>query len=561
VFEDIPKFKSKPYRLAPELLGVGEKSYPVIIVGSGPVGLTLALDLARKGHQITIVTAAGFIARESKAICIAKQGLDIFDRLGVGERMVEKGVIWNVGKVFHGNADEPIHQFDMLPVKDQKNPGFINIQQYYLEDYLCDALEAMDNVDIRWGHKVSDVRADDEDCLLTVETQDGSYQMRANYVLACDGSNSTIRRLLGLDFEGQVFEDNFLIADVRFKQSRPSERWFWFDPPFNPGKSALLHKQPDDVWRMDFQLGWDIDRAAAVRPENVEPYIRGMLGEDIDFEKEWYSVYTFRCCRMRRFVHGRVIFLGDSAHLVSPFGARGANSGIADADNLGWKLDLILNGQAGMQLLETYNDERTAAADVNIAHSTRATDFITPKNTASHDYRDGLLELAETCPFARETINSGRLYTAAPYVSSTCTSPDADACPQASPVSPAPGAMALDGPVSINNHDAWLFDLLDHTFCLLYFGHDQQTVERLRAFETTAKSNVPAVQVLQVQDQDCVDTGSENVLIDTSGLLRQRYASQAESLYLLRPDRYVAARFQGTKETDIMAALRNAIGQ
>ncbi len=561
MIENIPVYKTKTYVKAPELSAKKPAHQQVVIVGAGPIGLAMALDLARRGHDVLVLTELEFIAHCSKAICFAKQALDILDRLGVGERLIDKGVIWNVGKVFHADGDEPIHQFDMLPVKDQKNPGFINIQQYYLEDYLCDALEAMDNVDIRWGHKVSDIISGDDDSLLTVETPDGSYQLLADFVLACDGSNSTVRTLLGLDFEGQVFEDNFLIADVRFKQARPSERWFWFDPPFNPGKSALLHKQPDDVWRMDFQLGWDIDREAAVKPENVEPYIRGMLGEDIDFEKEWYSVYTFRCCRMRRFLHGRVVFLGDSAHLVSPFGARGANSGFADVDNLGWKLDLILNGQADLQLLETYNQERTAAADINIAHSTRATDFITPKNAASHDFRNGLLELAATCPFARETINSGRLYTAAPYEQPDAVRSGEGVWPQAGPLSPVPGAMALDGPLTINGRNVWLFDLLGDTFSLLYFGHDQQTLEQLRAFETAGGNNTHAVQVLQIQDQNGNGKAHDSALIDANGLLRQRYDAQAESIYLLRPDRYVAARFQGAREADITAALRAATGQ
>ena len=354
-----PAFKEKSYQKAPELDGKGVSQHPFVIVGSGPVGLVAALDLANKGHEVLMVTAADGIALGSKAICFSKQSLDIFDRLGVGERMLEKGVVWNVGKLFWKDRREPVYQFDMLPLKDQKNPAFINLQQYYVEEILVAALEARPNVDIRWAHAVSEIDIHDTGASLRISTKDGDYRLDTGYVLACDGSRSTIRKKMGLNFDGRIFEDNFLIADIKLKHDHPSERWFWFDPPFCKGGTALLHKQPDDVWRCDFQLGWDIDREAAVKPENVEPYVRGMLGDDVEFSQEWYSVYTFQCRRMERFVHGPVIFVGDSAHLVSPFGARGANSGFSDAENIAWKLDMALKGQALSGLIESYNYERT----------------------------------------------------------------------------------------------------------------------------------------------------------------------------------------------------------
>ncbi|HNS88373.1 MAG TPA: FAD-dependent monooxygenase, partial [Parvularculaceae bacterium] len=231
--------------------------HPIVIVGGGPVGMTLALDLGRRGHEIVILNQYDFIADGSKAICFSKRTLDIWNRLGVGRAMVEKGVSWNVGKVFRGARKEPIFQFDMLAQKDQEMPGFINLQQYWAEEILVDAAAALPNIDFRWGHQVAAI--DLAENRLSVITDDGEYDLRADWIIAADGSKSPMRAMLGLDFEGRVFEDNFLIADVRFKEERPSERWFWFDPPWG-GSSALLHKQPDDVWRLDFQLGWNIDR-------------------------------------------------------------------------------------------------------------------------------------------------------------------------------------------------------------------------------------------------------------------------------------------------------------
>src|SRR5215471_5168289 len=140
---------------------------------------------------------------------------------------------------------------------------------------------------------------------------------------------------MGLESKGRTFRDRFLIADVKMKADFPTERWFWFDPPFHPGQSVLLHRQPDNIWRIDFQLGWDADPVVERQPERVIPRVKALLGEQIEFELEWCSVYTFSCLRMETFRRGRVLFAGDSAHGVSPFGARGANSGVQDAENLG----------------------------------------------------------------------------------------------------------------------------------------------------------------------------------------------------------------------------------
>lgn len=265
-FSSIPKHQC----FEPTRMPSREHPHAVIIVGGGPVGLTLALDLGQRGHDVVVANQLDFIPGGSKAICFSKRTLDIWNRLGIAERMITKGTIWNVGKVFRGNRSEPIYEFDMLAHKDQQMPGFINLQQYWVEEFLVDALSELPNVQLRWGHQI---RAfDPETRHLTIETDEGSYRAAADWIAACDGSKSPLRTMLGLEFEGRTFEDHFLIADVKFREKRPPERWFWFDPPWG-GASALLHKQPDDVWRLDFQLGRNIDRETATKPENVEPYM------------------------------------------------------------------------------------------------------------------------------------------------------------------------------------------------------------------------------------------------------------------------------------------------
>lgn len=499
------------------------ETVPVCIVGGGPVGLTLALDLGRRGVSVVLLNRLDFIAAGSKAICFAKRTLDIWDRLGVGRAMVARGVTWNKGKVFWGRKEQPVYEFDVLPVKDQKMPGFINLQQYHAEEILAAAVAALPSVDVRWGHSVVGVDGRDDGVTLSVETPEGAYALDCEWAIACDGHRSTVRERLGLSFDGRVFEDNFLIADIRMAEARPAERWFWFDPPFNPGRSALMHKQPDDVWRLDFQLGPDIDREACVWPENVQPLVRGLLGAEVEFTPEWYSVYTFQCRRMAKFVHGRVVFAGDSAHLVSPFGARGCNGGVADADNLGWKLAAVLNGAAQRALIESYDAEATVAADENILNSSRSTDFMSPKSPASRALRDAVLELAEDHAFARQFVNSGRLSTAVSYPASDLNTPDES---EVSWRGVGPGSPSLDAPLL----DGWLLERLGGDFKVICHG------------ETSA-------------------TDLETIDVSASPLAVERFDLQSGSAVLVRPDQYVAARFRSPRPNLLVRAHGRALGR
>src|SRR6476659_11430473 len=392
--------------------GLEAAEYPVVVVGAGPVGLSLSIDLAQRGQRVVLLDDADRIGAGSRAICFSKRSLEFWDRLGVGQRMVDKGVVWSVGKIFHG--DSQLYQFNLLPEEGHKRPAFINLQQFYAEAYLVDRVGELPDIDLRWRNKVTAREQRNDHVLLTIETPDGPYRLSARFVIACDGAKSSLRRMVGAEFAGQVFEDQFLIADVKMTAAFPTERWFWFDPPFHAGRSALLHKQPDDIWRIDLQLNRFADPTVEKLPENVRPRIARMLGHD-KFDFEWISLYKFQCRRMDRFIHGRVMFAGDAAHQVSPFGARGANSGLEDAENIAWKLDRVLRGISPEALLESYHTERSAAADENIRASTRTTDFITPKNRVSRTFRDATLQLARAHPFARKLVNSGRLSTPHTY--------------------------------------------------------------------------------------------------------------------------------------------------
>ncbi len=537
-----PRYPARP---APALLLGGEERHEAVIVGGGLVGVTLALDLARRGVPTVLLDDDDTVSTGSRAICMAKRSLEIFGRLGVGRRMLDKGVTWNRGRVFF--QDRAIYGFDLLPEQGHEYPAFINLQQYYAEEWLVEACQATGLVDLRWRHAVTGVEPRPDGVTLRVAAPGGDYVMHADWLLACDGARSFVRRAMRLPFSGQVFQDRFLIADVVMKADFPTERWFWFDPPFHRGQSALLHKQPDGVWRIDLQLGRDADPEREREPDRVIPRIRAMLGEDVPFELEWVSVYTFRCRRLERFVHGRVVFVGDSAHQVSPFGARGGNGGVQDADNLGWKLAAVLQGRAPESLIETYDLERVPAAVENILHSTRSTSFISPSSEAARAYRDAVLTLAEQHEFARAMVNSGRLSRPSRLLGSPLNMADDGAWDASPDVGVPPGAPAVDAPVLRDGQREWLLHHIgaDGGFTLLVFGEHAEPQPGIATVLVSRRLvAAPGVVVLQ----------------DPSGLAQSRYAALPGGAILFRPDQHCCARLRTADQGRIAGAMRRALG-
>ncbi len=564
------------YTRHPDQSAVPPPRRPVVVVGAGPVGLALAIDLAQRGVPVVLLDNDNTLSTGSRAICFAKRTLDIFDRLGCGERMVAKGVSWNVGKVFF--KDGLIFSFDLLPDAGHARPAFINLQQYYVEGYLAERAAQLPLIDLRWKNTVTGVTQHADHMSLSIETPDGPYQLEAEHVAACDGGRSAMRQLIGQESTGRVFRDRFLIADVRIANANieteaPVERWFWFDPAFHPNQSVLLHRQPDGIWRIDFQLGWDADPVEEKKPENIIPRVQALLAHSsmkgAAFELVWASVYTFACQRMARFRHGRVIFAGDAAHGVSPFGARGANSGVQDAENLAWKLAAVVGGHAPEALLDSYATEREYAADENIRESTRSTDFITPKSEISRLFRDAVLELAKTQPFARTLVNSGRLSVPATLHGSVLNTPDADAGTAAFSGLMVPGAAAADAPVQrADGGRSWFLHELGAGFtALIAIGDvgdvadvDDAGVALARSLRDLRGAGSALKVLCVVTANGAADRGVLlDALIDTGGALTRRYDLRPGTVCLFRPDQHVCARWRKPTVAQVEAAMARAL--
>ena len=542
--------KTFEYRRCDDQDASAPNLHPVVVVGAGPVGLALAIDLAQQGIRCVLLDDQLTLSNGSRAICFAKRTLEIFDRLGAGEKITAAGVGWHVGRVFFG--EELLYQFDLTADGHQHRPAFINLQQYVVEGLLVERAEEIEALDLRFGHRLMALDIDGEIAHLRIETPQGEYLMDARYVIACDGARSACRGLMGLSTEGQVFKDRFLIADVRMRAPFPAERWFWFDPPFHRNQSALLHRQPEDLWRIDFQLGWDADPELEKNPERVRRRVAAMLGPGVDFDLVWVSVYTFACQRMEKFVHGPVIFAGDAAHGVSPFGARGANGGVQDADNLAWKLALVLRGKAPAQLIDSYHEERSYATDENILNSTRSTDFITPKSPVSRMFRDATLMLAKRHAFARAFVNSGRLSAPARLLNSSLVTEDVSWLGGV-----VAGASCEDLPLEVAGRSTWLLDLCGNCFTLLTFaGADAAgTAHLIELFEPLGLQVLVVVTELSAAAALGQRFPQTIVAHDTYDLAQHRYLAQPGAVMLIRPDQHVAARMLSPTLEGLRAAL------
>jgi 3-(3-hydroxy-phenyl)propionate hydroxylase len=534
----------------------------VAIVGGGPVGMTLALALARQGVRSVLIEADDGVCTGSRAICISRRSLEIFKRLGAVDGFLQKGLPWTGGRSFYRDAE--VFRFAMHQDDEQSLPPMINIAQYQIEQLLLDEVEQhADLIDIRWQTRVTGIEQQAGDgaagATLDLSTGDTNWKMRADWVVACDGGRSTIREALGLKLTGTTYEGRYVIVDIELKSERATERLAYFDPPSNPGSTVLVHKQPDNVWRIDYQLRDDEDPEAAVQPENVMPRVQSVLdsmGETGEWSPIWITVYKANALTLERYRHGAVLFAGDAAHLVPIFGVRGANSGIDDADNLGWKLACVVNGIASDRLLDSYSDERVFAARENLSYGMKSTEFMAPPSFAFDLMRSAVLGLAERHPAVRPLINPRQTHAIA-YTQSPLNQVAAVAS-GAFAKGPAPGTVLpecrlqrmCDG-VAMDIH---LTDLLGPCFTALRFGADVTQDEAWQQLHhALGKHSIPFKAITLVTG-DAPRATSPHV-IDPATRLHEMLDATPGTVYLIRPDGHVLARWRNGSAANVQNAV------
>jgi 2-polyprenyl-6-methoxyphenol hydroxylase-like FAD-dependent oxidoreductase len=382
----------------------------VLIVGAGPVGMTLALELARFDVPSVVLDSKPGLERiGSRSMVIARHAIEAFLRLGCGERVLAKGVALASARTYF--RDVELFSVEFPEAAEAEIPRFLNLQQTYVEEYLHELLAATPLVDVRWHSEVTGLEQDEAGVTLTL--RDGRT-LRGPYAVGCDGPHSTVRKLAGIAFAGRSFDDRFLIADVRAELPFPSERRFFFDPPHNPGRQILIHPQPDSEWRIDWQVPSETDAEAERASGRLDERIRAIVGP-APYELTWLTAYRFHERVAARFRAGRVFLAGDAAHLFAPFGARGMNSGIEDACNLGWKLALVVAGDASDALLESFDGERRPAAHENLRVTSATMRFMAPPTKLHRAARNAILRASVRSRRARRLVNSGKLAEPAVY--------------------------------------------------------------------------------------------------------------------------------------------------
>jgi 3-(3-hydroxy-phenyl)propionate hydroxylase len=508
----------------------------VAVVGAGPIGMTLAGRLAQRGVTVVLLEQHPRHTGEgSKALCMQRETLEIWARLGMGQTVADRGVQWDVGRTYFRDRELfSIH----LPSSDADHfPPFVNISQTEVEGLLLRRLRELPNVELRWGYRLVGLRQDEAGLRLACDTGEGADDLGANYAVGADGAHSSVRQLLGMGFPGHSHDDLFLICDIRARLPFPRERRFFFDPPWNPGRQVLVHPQPDDTWRIDWQVpsGTDVDveRASGA----LDRRIRQVVGKETDYELLWVTAYRFHQRLAPRFRVGRVLLAGDAAHLMSPFGARGLNSGAADAENLAWKLALVLAGRAPDALLDSYDSERRAAAAENLAITDASMRFMVPHGPLQRAARNAILRGSVRFDALRRRVNSGRLSQPHAYRSSSVVAPDHgdDRLPMHGAVAPdvACRALGTEEAAVVRLRDLVGGDFLALLVCRA--GNQPAAAMAIRA----AALAWPAPCRIAVVGAEMPLRGV-TVLQDDTGELVHTYGAAGSRAWLIRPDGHLA---------------------
>lgn len=532
-----------PARAVPELSGAAGR-HPVVIAGAGPVGMVAALTLARYGVPSVLLDRKDTFNDGSRAICIARASMQILESVGAVAPFLDKALGWTQGRSYYRGRE--ILRFAMPDAPSEKYRPMYNLQQQYIEAFLHDAVAASPLIDMRWQSEVAGIANADDGVTLKVKTPLGAYDLHADYALAADGARSPIRSMLGLRLKGENYEGRYVIADIRMDHDFPTERRAFFEPEGNPGGTVLIHKQPENIWRIDYQLREGESQEEALREENIRARVAAILGDighDGPWDLEWWSLYSANTLALEDYRRGRVFFIGDAAHIVPIFGVRGLNNGLADAQNIGWKLGYLLNRLAGPALLDSYTPERRGATLDVFAHAGKSTRFMTPPTRGFALMREAALSLSVDHEFPRSLANPRQMQ---PYTyRDSPLSKRVAAAPQGGPDA---GAFAPNAALSEGGH---LLERTGRGFALILFRDSRLGVEeaalRLRLGALDPHLTVLAIGPGGIEDED--------------GAIAAIYGAGPGAVFLLRPDNHLAGRWDRPDIEAIAGSLARCLGR
>ena len=516
-----------PYRVHEPAPAVPARDVPVLVVGAGPIGLVTALGIAQQGVRCLLIESELQVSEGSRAIVFTRRSMEILQQVGAADAIAAHGLPWRFGNSFY--RGQRVFRMEAPHSADDRFAPMTNLQQQFVEQYLLDEVARQPLIEMRWGHKVTRVvhNGAEHGVTLEIATPSGPYEQPAQWAVAADGARSTLRTLCGLKLEGAAYEGRFVIADIRIDLPLPTERLAFFDPEWNRGNTVLMHREPEGIWRIDYQLPADESPEEALSMASLTTRIDAQLAmighAGTPWQLDWCSVYSARALTLPDYVHGRIAFVGDAAHLLPIFGVRGANTGFQDAQNLAWKLGITLRNAAGPGLMASYSTERVAAAREIIGEASKSTRFMTPPTKGFRLLRDAVLSLSLTHEYVRPLYH-WRTSRPHDYLDSPLNAADDDSaqftagCPANG--APLPNVRLADGDF-----------LLDH---------------------------LPARFTLIVRDDADDDMPSLPTLHLPSHAAKRLGLPSKTAALLVRPDQHVCARWLHVTPQRVQAALARA---
>jgi len=550
------KYEVYPFVRPPEMDGVLPSPHPVVIVGAGPAGLVLAIQLALHGAKPVLVEAEAQVSGGSRALALTKRSMEIIALCGAAPRFLAEAITWDSGRSFYKNR--VVHELELPGSPDDKFAPMTNLAQCAMEKVLVDRAREL-GIDIRFQTRLAAMQVRGDGVRLTLDTPQGEYLLDADWVVGCDGARSSVRRLQGLRFEGTSYESRFVIADFNIDLDEAPGRRCYFEPPWLPGHTALMHKAPKGVWRLDYQVPADVSDEEALDPERIRSHIEAHLayiGVDKPWTFEWTTLYKPNALTLASYNHGRVLYCGDAAHLLPVFGVRGMNTGVQDAVNLGWKLAAVAAGRAAPQLLDTYTSERVADARQICLEASRSTRMVAPPTRGFRLMQQAVLSLSLNHAFTRPLLH-WRTSRPIDYNDSPLTW--SDPTESAFDAGPRPGAPVRNVRLHADGGGAWLLDAFGPCFQVLVFGDDAQAWSAARDDVAAARAQGVAVRLLAVRRDGATVAGADAVLQDPRGRAHALWDATDGAVYVLRPDQHVLARWKAGGDTRVGDVLERVL--
>jgi 3-(3-hydroxy-phenyl)propionate hydroxylase len=336
----------------------------IAIIGAGPVGLTTALGLARRGVPCVVHESLDAIAPEQRGAAFHPPTLQMLRELGVGDALMRMGLripVWQM----RDRVDGVYAEFDLGLLADVTDfPFRFHLPQHYLATVLLDELRGLPNVEIRFGETLESVEPADESVRLVFATKNGPRETRALWVVGADGAHSTVRKTAGFSFDGFTWQEKFLVTNV----GNPLETLGYTGTAYVSDPDAwavvlrLYDDKRDDLWRVAMPASPDVPDALLLEPDNVQRRLRETLGADMAFSLVYSGTYRVHQRVADTFVKGRILLAGDAAHINNPIGGFGLNGGVHDACNLAPRLADVWQGRTGDEALALYSRQRRTVA-------------------------------------------------------------------------------------------------------------------------------------------------------------------------------------------------------